>query len=344
MPRRRALRMLGGALVAVAVPNVLRPGRAQAHSGGFTLRSACNPACSGTYPVKCVCPAKGGCYIGGCGEPGSTCCCFEESNAGIPGAVVCAPGYSCGGGKGKPNCVCQRQCGTECCKRDEFCANRRENLCCKRGRRGCGLECCQPNEECRTARIGTGSADICTRRCPSNRAWCGRDKCCPPRWKCINERTGLCKRCWPEEEECEKKCCDRKTTRCCGKAGCCPKDRSCCVNGPNQVCCPRGTKCAIPILQGNIGVVPDTKAICCPQERLNNSPKLCCPSGQVALNSPGFRIPPPGISPYCCPPSMVCQSGGNKVCVDRQTDAANCGSCGNRCQSGICSRGVCALP
>ena len=42
-----------------------------------------------------------------------------------------------------------------------------------------------------------------------------------------------------------------------------------------------------------------------------------------------------------CPAAAQC---GN-ACVDKQTDAANCGACGNRCPSGVaCTAGACACP
>jgi hypothetical protein len=41
---------------------------------------------------------------------------------------------------------------------------------------------------------------------------------------------------------------------------------------------------------------------------------------------------------------MTCTTAGGRICVDLQSDPRNCGSCGNVCASGICSRGVCALP
>lgn len=364
MPRSRAVRAFGVALVSVGVPGALRTPRAAAgtlavkatnvSSGARASRVAkafCEKSCSGVTPVPCLCKNdrnKGpyaGCFET-CGVSGSTCCCLKGSDGFNSGAVACPPGTRCGR-PGEVNCPCINTCGdpSACCGRDEFCANPRERLCCKQGERGCGRFCCKPNQECRSIRVGTASTVTCEDRCPPNRAWCGRSTCCPPRWRCANERTGLCKRCGRNEEECGTKCCDRRTSRCCGKAGCCPNNRSCCVNGPEQVCCAAGTKCAIPILSGNIGLVPKTKAICCPTERLNNEPKLCCPPGQVALNNPGFRIPPrSSISPFCCPRSMTCSSPSGRVCVDLQSDPANCGSCGNACPSGTCTRGVCALP
>ena len=202
MPRQRALRLLGGALVSVAVPGIAtKKARAMAtcHPGEIVCKCACKGdkcgACTGPICLVnccrsdlgeyCDCARAGGCWVKPCGNP-------------------CPSGY-------------------KCCEDDEFCANSQQHLCCKRGQRGCELECCDSNEECRKIRVGTGSKDICTKRCPPGRAWCGRDNCCPPKWKCINESKRLCKRCWPEEEECGKKCCDKKTSRCCGKAGCCPK-------------------------------------------------------------------------------------------------------------------------
>ena len=56
---------------------------------------------------------------------------------------------------------------TSAARTTSFCANSQQHLCCKRGQRGCELECCDSNEECRKIRVGTGSKDICTQRCPS---------------------------------------------------------------------------------------------------------------------------------------------------------------------------------
>ena len=222
LPRRRALRLFGGAIVALALP-AARAGAAPATHD-----------CPAQGLVLCQCPAANGLFF-------KLCCWSKEAcTCDIPRqATCCQYGKIWNGAK----CVCKEQCGGDkCCASDEFCANVRPQLCCKKDEKACGNRyCCQKNEECVSARApGIISQSICVKRCPPSQAWCGKDKCCPPKWKCRNPSTGLCKRCEPNEEECGKKCCDKSTTRCCGKAGCCPKTRSCCVNGDKQVCCPAG--------------------------------------------------------------------------------------------------------
>jgi len=356
MPRRRALRTLGGALVAVAVPGAVRAQRA---FGGVRRPAVstglCEKSCSDPFPVPCICPGPDPKYcFETCGEAGSTCCCLKGSDGKPSGAVACPPGTRCGR-PGESNCPCVNTCGSRCCGKDEFCANPRENLCCKTGERGCGLECCKPNEECRTTRVGTGSSDICVKRCPPQQAWCGRDKCCPPKWRCVNEHTGLCKRCGRNEEECGKKCCDKRTSRCCGENLCCPKGRSCCTVNGKRVCCPANTKCAEQILPGDIGLTRGSPRVCCPKDRFHSSPDLCCPPGQKALSGPGLRVGP-GLSPFCCPNDQVCGSTccqksdilGSETCcsgkcVDLRFDPQNCGRCGQVCSSGVCRDGICAF-
>jgi len=324
MPRRRALRLLGGALVTVAVPGFVTT-KARAAASKCENRpgtKACKCSCKGD---KCF-PCKGAiCIINCCRVVDEYCDCVGHGGCWV-----------------KP---CSKPCpsGFKCCEDDEFCANSLQKLCCKIGERGCGPRCCQPNEECTTIRVGTGSERVCEKRCPQGQAWCGRKKCCPPKWNCANEKTGLCKRCRKDQQECGKKCCDPKTSRCCGKDLCCKEGRPCCTVNGKRICCPANTKC-VPQISGQGGAGPNSSRVCCPLPRLSTAEKICCPPGQVALNTPGFRIPPPGISPYCCPPSMVCRSGATAYCADLQSDPENCGSCGTRCASRYCSGGICVFP
>lgn len=358
MPRSRALRILGGAVVTVAVP-MARPGLQAASARGWHPAGCGAPGtCTPSQGTVCGCDFLAGCYRDCC-PAGFTCCKWPSTGIGGPPCEknCCPPGTVCGSGRPGDVCVtrCDVPCGGDCCKKGEFCANFRQKLCCKKGETGCGNRCCATNEECVSIRTGSSSERVCVARCPQGRARCGESKCCPTNWRCANPSTGLCKRCGTGEEECERKCCNRQTTRCCGKAGCCPKSRSCCVTGDKQTCCPAGQKCAVPILAGDIGVKAGTASICCPPARYHESPKLCCPPGQVALRGQGQQVGP-GLSPYCCPSGQLCGStccqkssvlgsqtccGGK--CVDTQFDPQNCGRCGNVCDSGTCGKGVCAF-
>ena len=184
---------------------------------------------------------------------------------------------------------------------------------------------------------------------------CGVGNCCKPGEYCANFSQRLCCKeeergcglqcCKPNEEECGNKCCDKATSRCCGENLCCQKGRACCTVDGKRICCPPRTKCAPQILAGQSLLTRNSPRVCCPRPRFSTAEEICCPPGQVALNTPGFAIPPPGISPFCCPPGQICPSAvAGKACVDLRSDPRNCGSCGNVCQSGICSGGVCALP
>jgi hypothetical protein len=54
-----------------------------------------------------------------------------------------------------------------------------------------------------------------------------------------------------------------------------------------------------------------------------------CPMGQSASNG------------VCCPTGQTACGG---VCVDEQTNASNCGQCGNSCGAGSCLNGSCSCP
>ncbi len=299
------------------VPGGLRPAVARARQVGSTLTTACDPKCTGDRPVKCVCPAEGGCYIGGCGEPGSTCCCFAESNAGIPGAVVCPPGYSCGGGKGKPNCVCKRPCGDTCCKVGETCADPDLGYCCSARETPCRggntVSCCKPDK------------------------FCCSGTCCPPRTRCQPGKPGKCNPCPKDSKKCGKTCCIKGETCCGGK--CCPKTKKCC---PSDICCDKKDSCC-----GETCCKDKQKCCgdhCCPE------PKTCC--GKGCCNQGSTCITTATGQPFgCCPNARVAQTPAGKVCCPpgyKVVQGACCpisGSCtqcdppcprGQYCQNGYC--------
>ena len=128
MPRRRALRMLGGALVTVAVPSAVRPRRAFAGMlQPGTSVGLCEKDCGGAFPVPCICPGPDPkyCYET-CGIPGSRCCCYKNADGEPTGAAACPPGTRCGNpAAGESNCMCINTCGSpfSCCGADEYCAN-----------------------------------------------------------------------------------------------------------------------------------------------------------------------------------------------------------------------------
>ncbi len=183
MPRSRALRLLGTSLIAAAVP-LTRPGLRPASATRFAPKACGDPGlCPPTgRSMLCGCPVNQfACYKDCCDPKTEHCCLYPPPDEHTPCEKACCPiGTECGSGKRGDICVCAKRCGSNCCGPDEYCANFQQALCCKRGWRRCELTCCEPNQECRKIRIGTGSKDTCTKRCPANRAWCGNDNCCPP--------------------------------------------------------------------------------------------------------------------------------------------------------------------
>jgi hypothetical protein len=188
MPRSRALRLIGGALVATAVPGVT-PRRAAAR----TLKG-CDPKACGKAKV-CGIPFLEGCTLACCDKTFPICCKWTgtdligrggeaglcSAHAAIPGeparvVCCCPPGTVC---NASPRAAPCKKCLTEpcgphlsqCCKPDEHCSYARKDegfptngLCCPKGRHGCGpngpgigrwTHCCPPGKVC-CGNEGTG--------------------------------------------------------------------------------------------------------------------------------------------------------------------------------------------
>jgi hypothetical protein len=165
MPRSRALRLLGGALVAVAVP-ALRPPRAV--SATRLVTSSCPvadcPACKAEDTYLCCLPIKGNdgktrCVGRGCcptkpdfhicckTKTTTTCCNSETHACGPPGVNDTA------------TCKCKKPCQGDCCRQDEYCAKGGCRPCDSpnaksQGFRLCGKQCCNPRESCSDAALG----------------------------------------------------------------------------------------------------------------------------------------------------------------------------------------------
>ena len=170
MPRRRALRLLGSALVLAAVP-ALRPSRARATGGGVEAGpnieagpdiidppegpfgppvrcgdTVCNPA---SNCVKC-CPAQGG--------GGSCCPCYFSCTT--TGSGLCNKPVACPP-DGRPFCGPPGHC----CASNESCY--RGSIClpiCKPGEQLCEDDCCPRGTECANLPLPGGRARRAARR------------------------------------------------------------------------------------------------------------------------------------------------------------------------------------
>jgi hypothetical protein len=204
MPRQRALRLLGGAFVGIAVP------------GLATTKARAAPrfhTCVRDGGFVCQCPSIRGLFYKICCAPAADYDC--KCKAPPAGYAQC---------KKRP-CT---PCGRRCCSPSEYCASRNLELCCETGHPACGRRCCSPNEECVRLHVGGSTIRECNKRCPPGQVWCDEKKCCPRGMSCVFGPTGWqCRRCNEDQVQCGTKCCPKQTPRCCG-AECCPKTLSCC--------------------------------------------------------------------------------------------------------------------
>ncbi len=247
MPRRRALRLVGSALLLAAVP-ALRPSFARGAGGGIEDRPdiidpprgpwgspvrcgesrgqpvICNPT---SNCVKC-CPAEGG--------GGSCCPCYFSCR---PRSGLCDKQIACPP-DGRPYCGPQGHC----CNTNETCW--RGSVClpiCKSNEQLCGEDCCHPSTECLNLQLpGSRGRLTCWPKCPRGRTRCGIN-CCPRGQKCIDSRVGKCSPCDVGQRPCGRKCCQRGSTCCDPRTGlCCKSNETCTGYGGQAKCCPRGTK------------------------------------------------------------------------------------------------------
>ena len=203
LPRRRALRLLGGAIVAVALPGIVTP-----KARGGSRFHLCEPQGG----LLCEC---------NCGGP----------NGDICQRICCTPkeDYECNCGTVAEgaSCKCRRKCGSACCHRGQYCASAKNAVCCNTSR-GLGheepcdtggfVQCCKPGFKC-----------------------CGQ-ACCHSLTQVCDDNGGCaCKR--GNTRRCGGDCCNPKTQKCCpgsiSEKHCAPKDSVCC--GPKW--CAKTQKC-----------------------------------------------------------------------------------------------------
>jgi len=328
MPRRRAVRVLVGAVAGAAVP-MARPQRAR----GAALPSSCP-----TGEFLCQCPSKNGLFFKICcpADGSYRCDCFSD-RAQCTHLHKCPPG--------------QKTCGDKCCQQNQECVvfaigGGTQYVCsdkCPTGQAACGGDVCCPK--------GQSCLDPVKHLCgvcpPSRPIKCGK-QCCTRAGGCCDSKKGLCcqpgEKCgsWPPSF---RICC--KNHSCQAKSG----DAPFCCDGPDDACLPQ-------LQPGSSGFTPSDARVCCPPERQvsGNGPVSCCPPGQVP--APGGKVVVgAGLGGVCCPAGSLCGSGADATCcptgrsccdgtcADITSDTSNCGACGHMCAAGtICRDGQCALP
>ncbi len=123
MPRRRAIRIVLGAAVGVAVGTRQVP---------TALAITCPPP-----QYHCDCPSINGLFYRWCCGPNQDCKCTPPPN----GGAYC-------------ECKPSQKCGSACCDVGDKCGDPKTGRCCKPHEVPCGETCCAPGTECANADIG----------------------------------------------------------------------------------------------------------------------------------------------------------------------------------------------
>ena len=322
MPRRRAVRVIGVSLAALAVPGI-RPARAlartRAQAAACTNGTAPNPfqnVCdkniyNSDHNVETYCcgPPK---WRYGCGDPDKGNCadsCPPRANLGH--RVV--EQYPCTATK--PDA--QGQFRGRCCVKPEYngCSPDGECLpnCPYQYRFGgalgpvsCGKTCCArhqicENGECTTCEsrgkqsctpAKTGSAICCAKgtTCYFNNT---TTACCGPKQRGIEQKGKMTCACEKGGTKCGTDCCGKKESCCNGlaKSTCCKPGETCCSGeccSGSAICCDDG--CCDP-KQGEF---------CLAKYRLGAGINLTCKKGCSPANKCG---------PYCCGTGTRCVKG-----------------------------------
>ncbi len=254
MPRRRALRLLGASVAALAVPG-FGPATARAAPAHRSAtcgpdRRTCQKGAEANFEPYC-CPAPSWQFF--CGGQDTRYACVN----------VCP-------GPGKFPCtalIADRYAG-------------RNGVCCDtRLHSGCNQAVKDP--EGRIIRTsGGGSLPQCIpeKPCPDGRKRC-RDTCCSPKARCVprvvDTADGL------DRNPKRGQCCSAPASRSCGST-CCPANRRCC----RSECCPPGDVCASALDRDRccprnrfLGTLNGTQ-VCCGPGTVRTGHGGCCPPGQ----------------------------------------------------------------
>ena len=276
MARRRAVRVIGSSLVALAVPGVApRVARGAAAAGCPRDKNMCPRIVNlGTGPpLPCGPPARR--Y--GCPNPSDkagNCVDLCPPTKGIP----CNSSKKDEGGCSYFTCCdrrlyadCKNEKCVECEDNEKLCfpADRGKGKCCKRerGEKCCfnstSVACCGPEQTCSAA----NPRQPATCRCkPGTGSKCGSD-CCGAGERCCDGE----KCCKTGEECCGGECCTANES-CCGGKTCCATGETCCGG---LACCGRNEWC-LHKRTGTIFNVPTCKPSCAPGNRAGAH---CCGTG-----------------------------------------------------------------
>ena len=327
MPRRRAVRLLGGAFVAVALPGLsARQARAALTRGAGPCPPGGQQTCAEQFGPEvsecCSRPIPGsGNYT--CCKPGE-CFYSPTTNTCCPKARQCDTRCCPEGDKCKDgrciSCPDERECGKTCCSPREFCGSKLRSLCCPNGydvcvapKKALGRCCNKPGgEECCFSPTGV---DCCKTRqgqkcrngrclCPDGKPSCGGE-CCPKGKYCSK---GVC--CKTGRKNCgDGFCCGAKKGQSCSGGKCCPDGK---VNCGDNRCCEKEDCCEKICCDGKSRICAGGK--CCPGERLLGTGKnaRCCPTGTV----PSASACCPENDPECCSDeglALLCPKGSTCV-------------------------------
>jgi len=349
----------GPCAVCVCDPNRCRPGGELAPDASPSNGCPCVPAC-GSGEILCgnTC-VRTGTDIRNCGGCGKKCQSNQDCENGR--CVTCAPGLTgCNTGR-TSSCVNlgsdSHNCGTcgTICPSGTTCVG--GQCLCPDGDPPCDDQCCRELDQCCNGRC-----------CPGTYQCCGDNGCCSD--GSLGEPAQLC---------CRSGCADPQTdSNNCGHCGiACGAGQTCCggvctnLNTDNSNCGTCGNVCGpgLTCCNGTCTNILTDSSNC------NGCGQVCpagatCQEGQCICQS---GDPPcgggccPELS-YCCNNNLCCRdtedccgtvccsdgsSGGpaenccNGTCVNLDTDANNCGACGNQCQpdcaggTALCTGGVC---
>ena len=169
MPRRRALRVLGGALVGLA------PAGGAGEGASAPSTHDCPNRDAERLPLRL--PEYQRALLQEL---------LPEPDARLPGTRASARRRRTDTRRAAPllsrDPAGRRAARNKCCDAGEFCANPATQLCCKQGERACaGHFCCASNEECVTA-SHQGLGEHLRKAMPLRaRPGAGDGKCCPPK-------------------------------------------------------------------------------------------------------------------------------------------------------------------